>query len=69
MRTERIINMGLFVFLIWLIRTAVTIFWIMDILNMPFMVMFDTVYPLNGWFWFLVILLCGGIKINFGRED
>ena len=38
------------VFLVWLIRTAVTLFWIMDILNMPFMEMFDTTYPLNTLF-------------------
>ena len=45
------------IFLIWLIRTVVTVFWILDICNMPFMEMFDTTYPLNGWFYFLVGLL------------
>lgn len=44
----------------WLIRTAIIIFWILDILNMPFMEMFDTTYPLNELFWFLFILFCGG---------
>lgn len=29
------------------------LFWIADIMNLPFMEMFDTAYPLNGWFWFL----------------
>ena len=29
------------------------LFWIADILNLPFMEMFDTTYPLNGLFWFL----------------
>lgn len=33
------------------------IFWIMDIMNLPFMEMFDTTYPLNGWFYLLVMLL------------
>ena len=48
------------IFLIWLIRTTVTVFWILDICNMPFMEMFDTTYPLNELFWFLIILFCGG---------
>lgn len=48
------------IFLIWLIRTAVTVFCILDICNMPFMEMFDTTYPLNGLFCFLILMLCGG---------
>jgi hypothetical protein len=44
------------IFLIWLIRTVVTVFWILDICNMPFMEMFDTTYPLNTLFWFLIML-------------
>lgn len=59
------------IFLIWLIRTAVTVFWILDICNMPFMEMFDTTYPLNTLFWFLIMLFCGGsISItNKGEDD
>ena len=57
------------VFLIWLIKTAVTLFWIMDILNMPFMEMFDTTYPLNTLFWILVLSLCGGVSIKVKIED
>lgn len=30
------------------------IFWILDILNLPFMEIFDTVYPINGLAWFLI---------------
>ena len=56
------------VFLILLIKTAVTLFWIMDILNMPFMEMFDTTYPLNTLFWIIVFVLCGGVKITIKRE-
>lgn len=47
----------------WLIKTGVTVFWIMDILNLPFMAMFDTTYPINDEFWFLVILLTGLIDL------
>lgn len=35
-------------------RTIIEIFWILDILNMPFMEMFDTTYPINGVAWFLI---------------
>ena len=38
----------------WLIKTSAVLFWIMDILNMPWMPQFDTTYPLNGIFWVLV---------------
>ena len=31
-------------FLIWLAKTAITIFWILDICNMPFMEIFDTTF-------------------------
>lgn len=56
-------------FAIWFTRTAMLVFWIMDILNMPFMEMFDTTYPLNGWFWLLVFVLVGGsgVKINIEK--
>ena len=58
------------IFLIWLIRTAIRVFWILDICNMPFMEMFDTTYPLNGLFWFLVWMLCGGsINITSKSEE
>lgn len=43
------------------------IFWIMDIMNLPFMEMFDTTYPLNGGFYFLVALL-GGFFENSNNE-
>lgn len=34
--------------------SALIIFWILDILNMPFMQIFDTTYPVNEWAWFLI---------------
>lgn len=34
--------------------SVLIIFWIFDIINMPFMQMFDTTYPINGWAWFLI---------------
>lgn len=58
-------------FAIWLTRTAMLVFWIMDILNMPFMEMFDTTYPLNGWFWTLVFIFVGGsgLRISIKKDD
>ena len=38
-------------------KTMVDIFWIMDVLDLPFMDMFDTTYPINGLFWFAVIVI------------
>lgn len=34
----------------------IQIFWILDVLDMPFMEMFDTTYPINGVAWFLIWL-------------
>lgn len=53
------------------IKLFILIFWILDILNMPFMEMFDTTYPLNTLFWILTLIFSGGIKINinWGDED
>ena len=42
-----------------LFSKALTLFWICDILNMPFMEMFDTTYPLNAGFYWLVLLFIG----------
>lgn len=47
--------------LIYLIRITIIIFWIMDICNMPFMEIFDTTYPLNEAFWFLLFFFDGTI--------
>ena len=38
-------------------RTMVSLFWLMDIMNLPFMEMFDTTYPLNGLFWVCALVL------------
>ena len=32
------------------------IFWILDILNLGFMEMFDTTYPLNTLFWVVLLV-------------
>lgn len=40
-----------------LINWSVGLFWLLDILDMPFMEIFDTTIPLNGWFWFLYFVL------------
>ena len=54
--------MGLFLF--WIVDMAITVFWILDILNMPFMIKFDTTYPLNTGFWFLFFLFYSSITVK-----
>lgn len=54
----------MFAGIVYLIRTAISIFWIMDILNMPFMECFDTTYPLNTMFWILIFIFVYGVRIE-----
>ena len=35
----------------------ITAFWIFDIMNLPFMDMFDTTYPINFWEYFILLSL------------
>lgn len=42
------------------------LFWIADVMNLPFMEMFDTVYELNELFWFLGWILI--MAINSDRR-
>ena len=54
--------------MITFIKIFLTVFWICDILNMPFMEMFDTTYPLNTLFWILVFIFLSieYIILDFG---
>jgi len=54
--------------ILMLIKLFILLFWICDILNMPFMEMFDTTYPLNTWFWILVFVFGGGVSIEYKRD-
>lgn len=49
------------------------IFWLMDIMNMPFMEQFDTEYPLNGLFWILAIIFVTyesqGVKVEVQKDE
>ena len=42
-------------------NALVIIFWILDILNLGFMEMFDTTYPLNTLFWVLWFIFAPSI--------
>lgn len=33
---------------------ALSVFWVLDVFDLPFMEMFDTTYPINFWVWFLI---------------
>lgn len=46
-------------------NALVIIFWILDILNLGFMEMFDTIYPLNTLFWVLYFLLVPSLVVRY----
>lgn len=48
-------NLGLF--LMWLFIFSGWTFIVMDALDLPFMEIFDTVIPLNGLFYFLILAI------------
>lgn len=56
-------------FFVNFIKAAITLFWIFDVCNIPFMEMFDTIYPLNGLFWFLIWMCSGNISITNKEDD
>ena len=39
------------------LKTSIELFWIADIINLPFMEIFDTTYPLNGWVWTITLVI------------
>lgn len=48
------------------------IFWILDITDMPFMEMFDTTYPMNTLFWWLIwifVLLGFSVEVKGGSSN
>lgn len=57
------------IWLVYLIRCVIIVFWILDICNMPFMEIFDTTYPLNGLFWFLIFIFLGGGVSGTNKSD
>lgn len=40
----------------------IALFWIADIMNLPFMEIFDTVYALNGVFWLFGWLMISALN-------
>lgn len=46
-------------------NALVIIFWILDILNLGFMEMFDTTYQLNTLFWILYFLLVPSLVVRY----
>lgn len=45
-------------------RFGVFAFWLMDAINMPFMEIFDTRYPLNFLFWLIVWIVIPGYSFH-----
>jgi hypothetical protein len=51
-----------------LFYTALTIFWILDIVNLPFMEMFDTTYPINTLVWFLIWMFVPSTSVVYEKS-
>ena len=47
-----------------LLKFLILIFWILDITNMPFMQIFDTTYPMNTGFWWLIWIFILGFNVE-----
>lgn len=47
-----------------LLKFLILIFWILDITDMPFMEMFDTTYPMNTLFWWMIWIFVMDFKIE-----
>lgn len=55
--------------LLYVSQLGILTFWLVDILDMPFMEMFDTEIPLNGLFWILFyVLYCFNISTFLGTK-
>lgn len=52
-----------------LLKFLILIFWILDITNMPFMQMFDTTYPMNTLFWWLIWIFVLGFSVEVTIEE
>ena len=39
-----------------IMKGLIFVFWLMDIINLPFMEIFDTTVPLNGLFWIITFI-------------
>lgn len=54
--------------MIALIELLISIFWVLDITNMPFMELFDTVYPMNELFWLLIFIVLPEPNVRIKKE-
>lgn len=52
-----------------LLKFLIMIFWILDITDIPFMDMFDTTYPMNTLFWWLIWIFVLGFGIEAKNEE
>lgn len=57
-------------------KAIITIIWIIDILNIDFIIngihvayFLDTTVPLNGWFWFLIWCFLPSIDIHIKNKE
>lgn len=52
-----------------LLKMVILIFWILDITDMPLMEKFDTVYPMNTLFWWLIWIFVLGFNISVESDN
>ena len=55
--------------MVQLIKVMILIFWILDITDMSFMEMFDTTYPMNALFWWLIWFFVIGFRVEVKMEE
>ena len=54
-----------------ILYAALSIFWVFDIIDLPFMLKFDTIYPINTLAWFLIwaAIPSAGAAIEYTRNN
>lgn len=52
-----------------ILYTAIIIFWILDICNLPFMEIFDITYPINGIEWLLIHLFMPDVDSSNKKSE
>ena len=55
--------------MVGILKFLILIFWVLDITDMPFMEIFDTTYPMNGLFWWLIWIFVLGFSTEIKEDE
>lgn len=55
--------------MVGILQFLILIFWVLDITDMPFMEIFDTTYPMNGLFWWLIWIFVLGFSPEIKKDE